>query len=96
MLAKNKPGRSKRYLEYIRSEPCCACQATPAEPHHTAKAGVGMKSSDFSTIPLCRKHHSELHNNGIVRFENDNHIILSLVVATYTVAFLDIHFSDGR
>ncbi len=96
MLAKNKPGRSKRYLEYIRSQPCCICQATPAEPHHTVGGGTALKGSDFAAIPMCRKHHREVEDRGVETFQRENHISISTVVATHTIAWLDIHFSDGR
>ena len=40
-----------------------------AEPHHAATGGVGMKCSDYQTIPLCREHHSEIHQIGKLTFQ---------------------------
>lgn len=53
-----KPTRSIEYLRWIRSLPCLVCSTTFAiEASHTGSHGMGQKSSDFSCIPLCRKHH---------------------------------------
>jgi len=48
--------KSDEYLSWIRSKECCICGAR-SEPHHVDH----NKPNDFMTIPLCRKHHSELH-----------------------------------
>jgi len=60
---KNQPAKSEDYLNYIRSLECCVGhEPPPSEPHHVSRAGlagVGMKPSDFFTVPLCRMHHLE-------------------------------------
>lgn len=44
-----------------------------SEPHHLRGKGLGggtgLKPSDLSAIPLCSKHHRELHDIGIESFE---------------------------
>lgn len=52
------------YLEWIRSLPC----ASPDEPclhkseaHHKTGAGMGLRSPDWTAIPLCRVHHAAFH-----------------------------------
>jgi hypothetical protein len=60
-----KPYRSKRHLAYIREQHCAACGAWP--PNQAAHyrlgtdGGMGMKPSDFYTIPLCLTCHDRQH-----------------------------------
>ena len=60
------------YLSWLRRQPCSA----PGEPHpggdpHHAThldngggVGMGMRGHDHRAIPLCRKHHMEIHSLG--------------------------------
>lgn len=49
----------------VRSHGCCICKNPVADAHHLRiighKRAAGMKNGDDFTIPLCRKHHEELH-----------------------------------
>jgi ERF superfamily len=59
--------RSKAHLAFVASQPCLVCKATPCDPHHLKIArprSLGRKVSDEFTVPLCRKHHQELHRHG--------------------------------
>lgn len=59
--------RSKRYLKFVRSLPCCIMGCVTwhhAEPHHAGPRGVGEKVDDWACIPLCRAHHEEAHKYG--------------------------------
>lgn len=50
------PRKDARWLNFIRSLPCCMClKPAPSEAHHSLahKPGLGMKASDHHTIPLC-------------------------------------------
>lgn len=67
------PYRSPSYLEFIRSLPCVICRGR-SEPHHTSKAGVGMKGSDYKAIPLCHGHHMECHTKGALTFQEKHNI----------------------
>ena len=53
------PVRSWRYRQWIRSLPCAACGLEPAgEAAHTGSdGGTGIKSNDWSCIPLCSNCH---------------------------------------
>lgn len=52
------PARSPAYMEHIRRQHCCNCDAPPrSDPHHEGKKGVAQKCSDFLTTPLCRRCH---------------------------------------
>ena len=63
-----RPGMSDAHLDLIRSLPCCACGAQPrSEAHHllqTGTRGMGLRSPDKYTVPLCTACHTDLHGNG--------------------------------
>jgi ERF superfamily len=59
--------RSKAHLSFVATQPCLICKASPCDPHHLKMArsqSLGRKVSDEFTVPLCRTHHQELHQNG--------------------------------
>ena len=62
---KMKTYRSKRYLDFIRSKPCIIC-ARKAVAHHEAvtNRGIGIKCSDYETLPLCEECHEIRHRFG--------------------------------
>lgn len=58
-------GEDPEHLARIRALPCCIgveCEG-PVEAHHSTGRGRGMsqKNHDHCTMPLCHKHHHELH-----------------------------------
>jgi len=66
-LAKPVRKRSKAHLAFVASQPCVVCKASPCDAHHLKIArprSLGRKVSDEFTVPLCRKHHQELHRHG--------------------------------
>jgi hypothetical protein len=69
--------KDERWLEFVRSQPCCACgDPTSTEAHHprvgiinseTAKIsapGMGERSSDRWAVALCSQCHRDLHHEG--------------------------------
>lgn len=56
---------STLHLVFIRSLPCIVC-GYGADAHHLDSRGSG--GSDYSAIPLCRSHHSEIHQIGKTQF----------------------------
>ncbi len=90
---KNPPGRSQAYLDYIRSLPCIVCRQ-PAEPHHTETAGVGLKGSDFSCVPLCREHHGKSHNMTAYEFRSKYGISMQRLGWPYLIKWADQNWSD--
>lgn len=60
--------RSKKHMATVRSHGCCICKNPIADAHHLRivghKRAASMKNGDDFTIPLCRRHHDELHNFG--------------------------------
>jgi hypothetical protein len=66
-LAEPRRIRDKDHLRYVASQPCLLCSATPSDAHHIRFAqprAMGRKVSDAFTVPLCRAHHRNLHQNG--------------------------------
>jgi hypothetical protein len=56
---------------------CCICKNPVADAHHLRTIGhpraAAMKNGDDYTIPLCRKHHDELHMFGDEKLFLDLH-----------------------
>lgn len=65
------------YLAYVRTLPCCVCGNDVAvEAHHPRNVsldprhryvGLSEKASDRWAVPLCSRHHRELHAFGSER-----------------------------
>lgn len=67
MISKRKPIRDKKHLQFVSELPCLKCDSSPCDPHHLktmTDGGIGIKPSDSWAVPLCRAHHTELHNQG--------------------------------
>lgn len=55
---------AKAFISWVRLQPCIACGASaPSEPHHFGKSGMGLKCSDYLTVPLCTIHHRHWHDH---------------------------------
>ena len=46
-------------------KPCLACGHFLVDLHHVKTRGAGGCDSSFNLMPLCRKHHTEVHTIGI-------------------------------
>ena len=60
--------KDKEYLKWVASNPCILCQNTQSQAHHVTFAmprGFSQKVGDQFTVPLCYKHHHQLHTNGM-------------------------------
>jgi hypothetical protein len=55
--------RDFAYLWWIKTQPCCVCEAqhhphlTTTYAHHAGARGLGQKADDRTAIPLCWRHH---------------------------------------
>jgi hypothetical protein len=61
------------YLDYIRDKNCCVTGDRNAEPHHLKAVGMGNDrnkpmAEHFTTVPLSREMHMQVHNMGIYAF----------------------------
>lgn len=66
--------KNRHWLKFVRSLPCAVCGHEPCDAHHRIggkKRGVGIKVSDYEALPLCRKHHNEIHQYGHETFETE-------------------------
>jgi hypothetical protein len=62
---KDPPKRSSAYLRYVRQQACVGCGApAPSDPHHWGARGMGQKTDDYRTVPLCRRCHDHFHQGG--------------------------------
>jgi hypothetical protein len=83
---KSKRFRSKKHMAMVRSHGCCICKNPVCDAHHLRSEGhlasAALKNGDDFTIPLCRKHHDELHAFGDEKLFLDLHgIDAKLVLA---------------
>jgi hypothetical protein len=80
--------RSKAHLAFVASQPCLICKECPCDAHHLKIAqprSLGRKVSDEFTVPLCRKHHQELHrhSNEAAWWANMNILPLEIAKSLY-------------
>ena len=71
MFQKSKRYRSDKYLKWVASKPCILCYYDCCQAHHITIAepkAMGMKVSDYYTVPLCYTHHHQLHMTGEAKF----------------------------
>jgi len=61
---KKGPERSPSYLARVRAEPCLICGMRPVHAHHVRLGlrTMGKRVSDFRAVPLCERHHTDLHS----------------------------------
>lgn len=62
--AHKKKQNDNAYLEWLRSQPCCVCGASPrsqaAHVRLNSRGGIGQKPL-FSAVPLCARCHHTQH-----------------------------------
>ena len=76
--------RDPAYLAFIRKQPCCVC-GKQSVAHHVQSGGIGIKSSDRVSVPLCDPfgHHTELHRIGKKTFSIKYNIDLLSLAKQY-------------
>ncbi len=55
---------NEKYTRWVKTQPCACCGKPADDPHHLighGQGGIGIKAHDLFVLPLCRKHHDELH-----------------------------------
>ena len=86
---KIKVPRDKKYLMWLKDQPClikgCSEPQDTVIYHHMINEGVGIKCSDYLTVPLCYKHHlgSEAVHSGRERFEKRHGVNLQVEAEKY-------------
>lgn len=72
MKFREKPHRSRRYLDWVRTQhgACCVCRTNRFEErHHFGKKGMGQKCSDLLVCRVCKGCHSRLQGKRRIAFE---------------------------
>ena len=92
MRPQRGPDRDPLYLAWIRTLDCAVCSQSPGpsvliEAAHTnalGPRGLSQKTSDYSAIPLCSRHHQHnrdsYHVLGESRFVSEHDIDLQQLV----------------
>ena len=71
--ARRGPARLPHYRAWMREQGCCACGTMHGvDPAHIGPHGYWQKAADTNCVPLCRKHHDELHQVGRLSFETSH------------------------
>lgn len=78
-LRSSNPRRKKREferayggearVEWIRAQPSVVSGRTPCVNAHVANGGMGRKADAAWIVPLTYEEHEELHQVGVLRFE---------------------------
>jgi hypothetical protein len=69
-LDKHPRIESRKYLDWVATLPCADCSAEDGTvvAHHLKgrlsplSGGAGFKANDYNVMPLCYKHHNDIHN----------------------------------
>ncbi|EEV7031064.1 DUF968 domain-containing protein [Escherichia coli] len=83
---------NEKYTRWVKTQPCACCGKPADDPHHLighGQGGMGTKSHDIFTLPLCREHHNELHADPLA-FEEKHGSQVDLIFR-----FLDHAFATG-
>ncbi|BBW60748.1 DUF968 domain-containing protein [Escherichia coli] len=60
---------NEKYTRWVKTQPCACCGKPADDAHHLighGQGGMGTKAHDLFVLPLCRKHHDELHADTVV------------------------------
>lgn len=79
----------EKYLAWVKTQPCECCGRPSDDPHHLigwGQGGMATKAHDIFAIPLCRQHHTELHNDP-VKFERKHGTQPEMIIRVLDRAF---------
>lgn len=81
MWLKQTPFESRKYLNWVKRQPCCSCGAPADDPHHAIGLGVGgtgMTAPDSMVMPLCRPCHNRIHGDKEMQGRQWEWIVMTL------------------
>ena len=58
-----------RRVSWVRSLRCSVCDKTPCENAHVRGGGTSRRAGACWIVPLCKTHHTEIHQHGANTFE---------------------------
>lgn len=67
-MLKTKRIENKELIKSIKEQSCLICNKSPVDVHHLTTKGAGGDDVESNLVPICRKHHSELHQYGLGKF----------------------------
>lgn len=79
-MQKTKRVVNKKYLKEMSLRSCLLCGGGPCSPHHMTTKGSGGGDSHNNIIPLCIKHHREIHDIGIFTMIDKYNILLNWLI----------------
>jgi hypothetical protein len=85
---------NRDYLNWVKTQPCECCQQQSDDPHHLigwGQGGMATKAHDIFSIPLCRKHHTELHNDRLAferKYGSQLEMIIKVLDRAYALGVL--------
>ncbi|EKY1907504.1 DUF968 domain-containing protein [Cronobacter sakazakii] len=65
---KRRRWENPKYTRWVKQQPCACCNLQADDPHHLighGQGGMGTKAHDLFVLPLCRRHHDELHRDPV-------------------------------
>ncbi|ELY4660396.1 DUF968 domain-containing protein [Cronobacter sakazakii] len=65
---KRRRWENEKYTRWVKAQQCACCNQQADDPHHLigyGQGGMGTKAHDLFVLPLCRKHHDELHRDPV-------------------------------
>ena len=74
MIPKNKRWKCRPYLDWVKEQDCVISGAPADDPHHAiglGMSGAGLKSPDWTAIPMTRLEHRSFHDNYTKAFDNE-------------------------
>lgn len=92
MIKKLNAWRSRKYLDWVKTQPCIVSGLPADDPHHLVGHGFSGsgKAPDWTVIPLTRELHNELHHIGWRAWEVKYDSQLALLVKFWLYNFDEI------
>lgn len=84
---------NEKYTRWVKTQPCACCGKPADDPHHLighGQGGMGTKAHDLFVLPLCRKHHDELHADTVTfeeKYGSQLELIFVLSIVRWQLAY---------
>ena len=92
MYLKGKIFRDNDYLDWVRRRPCLVSGSTQQVVAHHVRiglsGGMGLKPSDYRTLPLDARLHRLLHDTGEKTFWKEHNIDPIKAIITQAIVYL--------
>lgn len=83
--------KCRKYEDYIKAQFCLVCELPPpSDPHH-----LYQRDNDFYTVPMCRKHHRELHDYGKEKYWDKKNIDVKRRIIELLINYIRGKYADN-